>query len=99
MRNGTGVSFNPCRTPFKTEALASGRRRHLFEESQTRRAAQPGGVALQPQQDGRVAVHVAALADGNVVEEAVAEEAGLAAELVQYALLDDLVFALQSVSG
>lgn len=42
---------------------------------------------------------MAALADGDAVEAAEAEEAGLAAELVHHTLLDDLVFALQSVFG
>lgn len=72
---------------------------HLFKLSQTRRAAQPHGAVLQPERDGHVAVHVAAVADGHAVEAAETEEAGLAAELVRDTLLDDLVFALQSFWG
>lgn len=69
---------------------------HLFKLSQTRCAAQPPGAALQPEHDGHVTVHVAALADGHAVEAAETEEAGLAAEQVHNTLLDDLVFALQN---
>lgn len=72
---------------------------HLFKLSQTRCAAQTPGAALQPEHDGRVTVHVAALADGHAVEAAETEEAGLAAELVHNTLLDDFVFALQNLWG
>lgn len=64
--------------------------------SQTRRAAQTHGAVVEPEHDGHVTVHVAALADGHAVEAAETEEARLAAELVHHTLLDDLPVALQN---
>lgn len=67
--------------------------------SQTRWAAQAPDAGLQPEHDGQVTMRVADLADGHVVQDAEAEEAGFAAELVLQALPDDLVFALRKWGG